>query len=124
MQLKSEAYKALSFLFQWDGVPHAVICDNAKEMVLGQINKNLKEAPCHLKQTELFSPWLNAAKRERKELKKVSGRKLIKSGTPRRLCDLCLEFESYKSSYTTHVIYKLDGEVPATTVSRETSDIS
>ena len=43
---------------------------------------------------ELFTPWPNAAKREIKELKKGSGRKLIKSGTPIRLWDDCLELES------------------------------
>ena len=50
---------------------------------------------CHLKQTEPFTPWLNAAKREIKELKKGLGRKLIKSGTSKRLWDDCLELESH-----------------------------
>ena len=45
---------------------------------------------------EPFTPWINAAKREVKELKKVSSRKLIKSGPPKGLWDEYLELESYK----------------------------
>ena len=70
MKMKSEAHEAWSLLFQQDRVPPAVICDNAKEMVLGDVSRKLKEALCHLKQTEPFTPWLNSAKREIKELKK------------------------------------------------------
>ena len=39
MKLKSEAHEGLSLFFQWDGVPPAVICDNAKEMILGEFNR-------------------------------------------------------------------------------------
>ena len=59
MKPKSEAHEALPPLFQQDGVPPAIICDNAKEMILDEFNKKLKEALCHLRQTEPFTPWLN-----------------------------------------------------------------
>ena len=124
MKLKSEAYKALSLLFQQDGVPHAVTCGNAKEMVLFEFKRKLKEASCHFKQTESFTPWSNAAEREIKELKKGSSRKLIKSCTPRRLWDDCLELESYIRLNNAHGIYKLDGKVPETIMSGKRSDIS
>ena len=42
MKLKSEAHEALSSLFQHNGVPSAVICDNAKEMIMGEFNRKLK----------------------------------------------------------------------------------
>ena len=70
MKLKSEAHEELSLPFQWDGVPPALICDNAKEMVLGEFNIKHKEAQCHLKQMKPFTPWFKSAKREKKELKK------------------------------------------------------
>ena len=124
MKLKSEAHEALSLLFQWDGMPSTVICDNSKEMVLGEFNRILKEALCHLKQMEPFTPWSNEAKKEMKNLKKGSGRKLIKSGTPKRLWDDCLELDSYVRSNTAHGIYKLDGEVPEMIMSGKTLDIS
>ena len=50
MKLESEVHKVLSLLFQWDGVPPTVICNNAKEMILGEFNRKLKEASCPLKQ--------------------------------------------------------------------------
>ena len=87
MKLTSEAHEALSPFFQWDGVLSTIICDNAKEMIIG-------EFMCHLRQTKPFTQWLNAAKREIKELKKGSSRKL-KSGILRRLCDDPLELKSY-----------------------------
>ena len=77
-----------------------------------------------LKQIEPFIPWLNVAKRKIKELKKGSGTKLLKSGTPKRLWDDCLELESYIRSNTAHGIYKLDGEVPETIISGKMLDIS
>ena len=52
MKVRSEAHEALSLLFQRDRVPPAIICDNAKEMILGEVNRKLKEALCHLRQTE------------------------------------------------------------------------
>ena len=62
-------------LFQWGGVPLTVICDNAKEMVLGKFNRKLKEASYDLKQMEPLTPWSNEAEKEIKELKKGSGKK-------------------------------------------------
>ena len=58
----------------------AIISENCEEVALGESNKKLKEA-CHLRQAEMFTPWLNAAERKIKELKKGYNRKLIKSGT-------------------------------------------
>ena len=49
------------FLFQQYGLPPAVICDNDKEMVLGEFNRKLKETLHHLKKTEPFTPWPNSA---------------------------------------------------------------
>ena len=57
-------------------------------------------------------------------MKKGSSRKLIKSGAAKRLLDDFLELESYVRSNTAHGIYELDGGVPETIISRETSDIS
>ena len=52
-------------------------------MILGELNRKLKETPSHLKQMEPFTPWSNAAKREMKEVKKGYSRKLIRSGAPK-----------------------------------------
>ena len=64
-----------------------------------------------------FIPWLNAVEKEIKKLKKGSSRKLIQSGTPKRLWDDCLQLESYLRPNTANGIYKLDGDVPETVLS-------
>ena len=124
IKLKNKVHDAPSLLFQWGRVPPAVICDNAKEMILEEFNQKLNKALCHLKQMEPFTPWLNAAKREVNELKKRSSRKLIKSITPKRLWNDCLELESYIRSNTLHAIYKLDGDVSKSIMSGKMSNIS
>ena len=74
-------------------MPTATIIDGANKTILGEFNRKLKEALCHLKWMEPYTPWLNAAKREIKELKKAFSRRLIKSGTPKRLLDDCFELK-------------------------------
>ena len=65
---------------------------------------------------------VDAPEGEIKKQKKGFGRTLIKSRAPKRLWNDCLELESYIQSNTVYGIYKLDGEVPKTILSGETSD--
>ncbi len=60
MTTKGEAYKSLSLIFHWDGVPPMMIFDGSKEQTLGDFKRKLKEADCHGRQTEPYSPWQNA----------------------------------------------------------------
>ena len=106
------------------GCPTACICDNAKEMIQGKFYQMLKDAACHLKHLEPYTPWSNAAEREIEELKKGGSHKLLQSRAQKHLWDDCLELEVYIRSNTAHDIYKVDGEVPKTLVSGETSDNS
>ena len=101
-----------------------MICDNARELVQGKFHQKLKEAVCHLKQLEPYTPWSNSAEREIKELKKGAGHKMLWSRAPKCWWNICFELEAYIRSNTAHDIYKLDGEVPKTVTSGETSDIS
>ena len=66
----------------------------------------------------------NTAERKIKELQKEASHKLLWSRAPKCLWDDCLEVEAYIRSNTDHDIYKLDGEVPKTVMSGETSEIS
>ena len=124
MASRSEAHETLSLLFVRDGVPPTCICDNARELVQGKFHQKLKEAACHLRQLEPYTPWSNAAEREIKDLKKGASHKLLWFRAPKHLWDDCLELEAYIRSNTAHEIYKLDGEVPKMVMSGETSNIS
>ena len=53
---RSEAHETLSLLFAQDGVPPACICDNAKKMIKGKFYQKLKDAACHLRQLEPYTP--------------------------------------------------------------------
>ena len=93
-------------------------------MVKGKFYQKLRDTAYQLKQLESYTPWSNATEREIKELKKVAGHKLLWSRAPKCLWDNYLGLEACIRSNTAHDIYKLDGEVPKTVVSGETSDNS
>jgi len=59
-----------------------------------------------------------------KELKHGSSRKMLKSGSPKRLWDHAIELEALIQSHTAHEIYVLQGQVPETIMTGQTADIS
>ena len=65
---KSCAPKTLSILFKRDGVPSTMVMDGSKEQTLGQFRKKCRDAACHVRQTEILSPWSNSAEVSIKEL--------------------------------------------------------
>ena len=124
MRKKSDAHEALSLLAQRDGVPSSIIMDGAREQTMAEFRRKAKEMGCHIKVTEPYSPWQNAAEGAIRELKKGAGRKMTKSQAPPKLWDHCLELEAYLRSHTALDGYELDGQVPETMVSGQTADIS
>ncbi len=83
MKSKGEAHKALSLMFHREGIPPSMVMDGSKEQTLGKFCQKLVDSHFQLKQTELYSPWQNAAEREIKELKKDLGCKMLATGAPR-----------------------------------------
>ena len=124
MKKKSDAHEALDLLFHRDGVPPKMIMDGSKEQTKGQFRKKCQLANVHVKQIEPYSPWQNDAESAIRELKRGSGRKMVRAGAPKPLWADCIEFEAYVQSNTAWDIYKLRGETPQTVMSGETSDIS
>jgi hypothetical protein len=124
MNLKSDAHDLLSLLFQHDGVPPKMIMDGSKEQTLGRFKKKCQDADCRIKQTEPYSPWQNAAESAIRELKKAAGRKMVRAGAPKPFWADAIELEAYVRSNIAHNIFILQGEVPETVMSGETSDIS
>ena len=94
MTRKGEAHETLSLLFHRDGVPPAMVLDGSKEQVLGNFKRKLHEADCHLRQTEPYSPWQQAAEGCICELKQGVSQKMIKTGSPQTLWDYCIELGS------------------------------
>jgi len=121
---KGDAHQTLSLLFQRDGIPPAMIMDGSKEQTQGDFRRKLREADCHLRQTEPYSPWMNAAEGCIRELKRGTSRKMIKTGSPKTLWDHCIELESLIRSSTCNSIYMTNGETPETIMTGQTADIS
>ena len=61
MKKKSEAHEALSLLHQREGVPNVMVMDGSKEQLLGKFCHKCRQAGSHVKQTEPYTPWSNAA---------------------------------------------------------------
>ena len=95
LKKESDNHHALSLLFQRDGAPNAMVMDGAKSQVRGQFRKKLRDASVHVRQIEPHSPWSNVtAEGTIRELKKSTGRKMVKSKCPKCLWDDCLEYGS------------------------------
>ena len=59
-----------------------------------------------------------------RELKRGSGRKMMRSLSPAKLWDHCIELEALIRSHTALYTYELQGQVPETLLSGQTTDIS
>ena len=59
-----------------------------------------------------------------RELKRGSGRKMMRSLSPAKLWDHCIELEALIRSHTALDICELQGQVPETLLSGQTADIS
>ena len=124
MERKSQAHETVSLLFKRDGVPPAMIMDNSKEQLSTEFRRKLREADCHHRTIEPYSPWSNAAEMNIRELKRGASRKMLRSHAPKKLWDHCLELEAFVRSCTAHDHYALNGEVPETVMKGQPADIS
>jgi hypothetical protein len=124
MKKKSEAADTVDLLFHHDSVPTKMIMDGSKEQTLGRFCKKCLEASVNFKQTEPYSSWQNQAEGGIRELKKASGRKMVRAGAPKAMWADAIEYEAYIQSNMAWEIYMLQRETPETVMSGETSDIS
>jgi hypothetical protein len=83
MKCKGDAHETLSLVFQCNGVPPTMVTNDSKEQTKGEFRCKLKEADCHPRLTEPYSPWQQAAEGCNRELKGGSSRKMIKTGSPK-----------------------------------------
>jgi hypothetical protein len=90
MKLESEAHEALSLLFHRDGVPNVMVMDGSKAQVEGDFRRKLRDAGCHIKQTEPHIQSSNMGEGAVRELKKGVGRQMMRSGCPKRFWDDCI----------------------------------
>ena len=58
---KGEVHEALLLVFKRNGILPEMILDGSMEQIKGNFKHELKEVYCHLRQTEPFPPWQQAA---------------------------------------------------------------
>ena len=107
IKLKSEAHEYFSMLSKLYGVPPKIVVYNSKEQSLGNFASKCRESNCHLVNTDPYSPWMMAVKGCIKHLKQVLPRKMLKSASPKRLWDHCIELEALILSNNALTIYGL-----------------
>jgi hypothetical protein len=111
-------------LFHRDGVTNAMVMDGAKAQVEGEFRRKLHDSGCHIKQTDPQTQSSNMGEGGMRELKRGSGRKILRSACPNKLWDDCIIREAYVRSHTFLDIFGLKGQVPESKVKGETVDIS
>jgi hypothetical protein len=124
MKKESEAHDALSLLFHRVGLPKMMVIYGTKEQVEGQFRIKLHDAGCHIKQTEPHAQSSNMGEGGVRKLKRGVGRKMLRSGCPKRFWDDCIIREAYVRSHTSKDIFGLEGQVPESKFKGETLDIS
>jgi hypothetical protein len=124
LKQKGEAHEALSLMFKHDGIPPKMILDSLKDQVEGVFRLKLKEVNCHMRVTEPYSPWQQAAEGCICEIKHGVSHKMIRTSAPKCLWDHCIKLEGLVCSHTANDIYATDGEVPETIMKGGTADIS
>ena len=98
--------------------------DNPKEQVPRDFCRKLKEADCHLKQTEPYLHWKNTAEGAIHKLTKGSSRHMIKTGSPKKLWDHSIELQAFIWSHTSNVVHILNSETTEMFMKGETADTS
>jgi hypothetical protein len=101
-----------------------MVMDGANAQVEGGFRRKLRDAGCHIKQTEPHTQSSNMGEGAVRELKKDVGRKMMRSGCPKRFWDYYIIREAYIRSLTSLDIYGLEGQVPERKIKVETVDIS
>jgi hypothetical protein len=101
-----------------------MVTNDSKEQTQGEFRRKLKEADCHPRVTEPYSPWQQAAEGCIRELKRGSLQKMIKNGSPKSLLDNCHELKAYVRSCMSNDIYMTAGQVPETIMTSNSANIS
>ena len=124
MPSKKNAHESLDVFFKRVGIPAVMIPDNAKELTQGEFKRKCQRAQCPIHPIEAYTPNANIAEDAIRELKRHYRRIMIETGAPEVLWDYCIEWCAHVRSHTALNLTDLDGQVPATKMTGDTSDIS
>ena len=124
MKSKSEVHLALKEFFKKIGVPDAIICDDAKEQILGESRKVMREAGTTIRALEPGTPWSNCAERYIGIFKQGIQDIIRETDCPMVLWDFCAEYKAKVNNSTAKSLFQLHGRTPYETLLNEEPDIS
>jgi hypothetical protein len=91
MKKESDVHETLDLFLSHYGIPEALVSDGAKAYTGGLFKKEAREAGIFCKLTDPYSPWKNRAKGAIREVKRLAGRWMVRTRSPHRLWDHCIE---------------------------------
>jgi len=124
IEREKDAHQTVTDLFRRYGVPKSMRPDYAKVLVEGEFARKVRRQECHLHPAEPHTKNQEKSEATTRELKREYRKIMIKTNTPSCLWDCCYEYIAMKRNNTSLNIRELDGEVPETKLTGDTSDIS
>jgi hypothetical protein len=101
-----------------------MVMDGANAKTESKFRRKMRDAGCHIKQTEPHTHSSNMGEGGVHEFKKGVGRKMLRYGCPKQLWDDFTIREAYVRSHTSLDIFGLEGQVPESKAKGETVEIS
>jgi hypothetical protein len=96
------------------------VMDGANAQTEGEFRRKMRDAGCHIKQTDPQTQSSNMVEGGVHELKIGVGRQILRSGFPKRFWDDYIIREAYVISHTSLDIFGLEGQDPESKVNGET----
>ena len=124
MKLRSELPQVLNSVFKEDGVPENLICDGAPEQVSGKAARLCQLSDCTIQQLERGTPWSNRAEGHVGIVTNEILLDLKESNCPMVLLCYAAERRGRILASTSRNIYSLGGQVPATVLTGQQTDVS
>ena len=124
MKLRSELPLVLKSVFKVDGVPEKMICVGAPEQVSREAARLFQLVDCTIQQLERGTPWSNRAEGHDGIVKSEILLDLKESNCPMALWCYAAERRGRILASTSRNIYSLGGQVPATVLTGQQTDIS
>ena len=123
MRKVKEVHEALTRLHHKVGVPPRTITDGHCSLAKGEFSRKSRRAGSRLKTTEAYTPRQNLAEAGVRELKRMHKKSSIATGSPLYVWNHSLELQAAIRSNTVYDVYDLNGKVPKTVKTGDTSDI-
>ena len=124
MKTKGEVHLAMKEFFKRIGVPDAIVCDPAKEQILGDTKKLAREAGTVIRAIEPNTPWSNRAERYIGIFKQGIRDTLRDTHAPLVLWDFCALHKAKINNATAKGLFQLHGVTPHEATFGEEPDIS